>query len=85
MLTKAILCPLVMLGLFLLFPLEPESKKVLFIYGAVPVPSLLTAFSYNNGRSEAACEEASAAVLLSTLLSVLTLPLWAAAGNHFFG
>ena len=83
-LTKAILSPLVMLGLFLLFPLDGESKKVLFMYGAVPVPSLLTAFSYNNGRSEAACEEASAAVLLSTLLSVVTLPLWAAVGEHFF-
>ena len=83
-LTKAILCPLVMLGLFLLFPMEPESKKVLFIYGAVPVPSLLTAFSYNNGRSEEACEEASAAVLLSTLLSVVTLPVWATIGERVF-
>ncbi len=83
-LSKAIVCPLVMLGLFLLFPVDAESKKVLFIYGAVPVPSLLTAFSYNNGRSEESCEEASAAVLLSTLLSVVTLPLWAAVGEHFF-
>ena len=83
-LSKAILCPLLMLGLFLIFPLDPASKRTLFIYGAVPVPSLLTAFSYNNGRSQDACEEASAAVLLSTLLSVVTLPLWAAVGEHFF-
>ena len=83
-LSKAILCPLLMLGLFLIFPLDPASKRTLFIYGAVPVPSLLTAFSYNNGRSQDACEEASAAVLLSTLLSVVTLPIWASVGEHFF-
>ena len=83
-LSKAILSPLVMLGLFLLFPLDGESKRVLFMYGAVPVPSLLTAFSYNNGRSPEACEEASAAVLLSTLLRVATLRVWAAVGEYVF-
>ena len=49
----------------------------------MPVPSLLTAFSYNLGRSEEACQDASAAVLLSTLLSVATLPVWAAVGERF--
>ena len=83
-LSKAILSPLLMLGLFLLYPLDPASKQALFIYGAVPVPSLLTAFSYNNDRGEDACEEASAAVLLSTLLSVATLPLWATVGELVF-
>lgn len=79
-LAKAFLCPLLLLGLFLLFPMDPALKKPLFLYGAVPVPSLITAFSYNQGRSADACEEASAAVLASTLLSVATLPLWAAVG-----
>ncbi|MBR4702449.1 MAG: AEC family transporter [Oscillospiraceae bacterium] len=83
-LSKAILCPALMLLLFLFFPLDPEVKKPLFLYGAVPVPSLLTAFSFNQGRSEEACQDASAAVLLSTLLSVLTLPVWAAVGEHIF-
>jgi predicted permease len=83
-LTKAVVCPLLMLGLFLLFPLESEIKRPLFLYGAVPVPSLLTAFSYNLGRSEETCQDASAAVLLSTLLSVATLPVWAAVGERFF-
>jgi predicted permease len=82
-LTKAIVCPLLLLGLFLLFPLESEIKRPLFLYGAVPVPSLLTAFSYNLGRSEEACQDASAAVLLSTLLSVATLPVWAMVGEKF--
>ncbi len=80
-LTKALLCPALMLILFLFFPLDPAVKRPLFLYGAVPVPSLLTAFSFNQGRSEVACQDASAAVLLSTLLSVVTLPLWAAVGE----
>lgn len=79
-LSKAILCPLLLLGLFLLYPLDSLTKQALFLYGAVPVPSLLTAFSLNQGRSTEACQDASAAVLLSTLLSVLILPLWAAVG-----
>ncbi len=81
-LTKAVVCPLILLGLFLIFPLESEIKRPLFLYGAVPVPSLLTAFSYNLGRSEEACQDASAAVLLSTLLSVATLPVWAMVGER---
>jgi len=83
-LSKAILCPAVMLGLLLLFPLDRGVKLPLFVYGAVPVPSLITAFSYNEGRSQEACEDASAAVLLSTLLSVVTLPLWTAVGEKLF-
>ena len=79
-LIKAILCPLLLLGLFLLFPLDSTTKQALYLYGAVPVPSLLTAFSLNQGRSTEACQDASAAVLLSTLLSVPILPLWAALG-----
>ena len=79
-LSKAILCPLLLLGLFLLYPLDSMTKQALFLYGAVPVPSLLTAFSLNHGRSTEACQDASAAVLLSTLLSVVILPLWAAVG-----
>ena len=79
-LSKAILCPLLLLGLFLLYPLDSMTKQALFLYGAVPVPSLLTAFSLNQGRSTEACQDASAAVLLSTLLSVVILPLWAAVG-----
>ena len=79
-LSKAVLCPLLLLGLFLLYPLDSLTKQALFLYGAVPVPSLLTAFSLNQGRSTGACQDASAAVLLSTLLSVLILPLWASVG-----
>ena len=79
-LSKAVLCPLLLLGLFLLYPLDSMTKQALFLYGAVPVPSLLTAFSLNQGRSTEACQDASAAVLLSTLLSVVILPLWAAVG-----
>ncbi len=79
-LAKAVLCPLLMLALFSLFPLDSTLKQPLFLYGAVPVPSLLTAFSLTQGRSEEACQDASAAVLLSTLLSVATLPLWANLG-----
>ena len=83
-LSKAILCPALLLVLFLLFPLDPAVKRPLFLYGAVPVPSLITAFSYNQGRSEEACQDASAAVLVSTLLSVATLPLWATVGERVF-
>ena len=79
-LAKAILCPVLLLALFYFYPLDSLTKQALFLYGAVPVPSLLTAFSLNEGRSAEACQDASAAVLLSTLLSVLILPVWASVG-----
>lgn len=79
---RAVLSPLLMLVLMLVFPLEAETRQALFLYGAVPVPSLLTTFSVSLGRSDEACQDASAAVLASTLLSVLTLPLWAAVARR---
>ena len=68
--------PAVMLALLLLIPADVHTKQVVFTYAAVPVPSLLTAFSVNAGRTDEACRDASVTVLASTLLSVITLPCW---------
>ena len=68
--------PAVMLVMLLLIPADINTKQVVFTYAAVPVPSLMTAFSVNAGRSDEACRDASVTVLASTLLSVVTLPCW---------
>ena len=80
-LARLLIAPLLVLGLFLLLGVEPELAAPLFLYGALPVPSLMTTFSVSLGRPEAACQDASAAVLASTLLSIVTLPVWAAVGR----
>lgn len=73
---KAVISPLLLYLTLLPFPLESIVKQAIFVYGALPMPSLLTAFSVSLGRSDEACEDASAAVMVSTLLSVLTIPFW---------
>lgn len=78
---KAVISPLLLLATLLFFPLDSFVKQAIFVYGSLPLPSLLTTFSVSLGRSEDACEDASAAVLVSTLLSVVTIPFWTGIGS----
>lgn len=75
-LLRNIIAPAVILLMLLLVPADAQIKQVIFTYAAVPVPSLMTAFSVNAGRSDEACRDASVTVLASTLLSIVTLPCW---------
>ncbi|MGI6013999.1 MAG: AEC family transporter [Oscillospiraceae bacterium] len=64
--------------LFVLFlPIDSQIKHVIAIGSTIPVPSLLTVFTIQYGCSDEMCKFCSTEVFISTLLSVLTLPMWA--------
>ncbi len=73
---KNFIAPAAVMALLLFLPIDTAMKLPMMVYAIAPVPSLLTTFSINVGRSEEACADASAAVLLSTVLCIATLPLW---------
>ena len=62
----------------LLAGLEGELARVAVIFTALPTASLLAAFTIQYDPSRDSQFEAAATVLLSTLLSAFTIPLWAA-------
>lgn len=76
-LVRVALLPALILGLTLLAGLEPELARVAVIFAALPVPSLLAAFTIQYDPDRESQFQAAAAVLLSTLLSAFTIPLWA--------
>lgn len=83
-LCRNIAAPAALLALLTLIPVPAQIKQVIFVYAAVPVPSLMTAFSVSLGRSEDTCRDTSVTVLISTLLGILTLPCWIFASNAVF-
>ena len=76
-LVRNLLLPALILGLTLLAGLEPELARVAVIFAALPVPSLLAAFTIQYDPAQESQFQAAAAVLLSTLLSAFTIPVWA--------
>ena len=68
---KTILMPLVSFALVYFLPLPIEVKKTFFIICACPTASVVLNFSELCGKGQ---REAAASVLLSTILSILTLP-----------
>lgn len=83
-LVRNLLLPALVLALALLAGLEPELAQVAVIFSALPVASLLAAFTIQYDPSQDSQFQAAAAVLLSTLLSAFTIPLWAAVLNVLF-
>ncbi len=75
-LVRNFLAPALVIGVLSVLPVESYITQAVAIYGCVPVPSLITAFAMGAGCSDQICQDCSAGVLLSTLLSILTLPLW---------
>lgn len=75
-LVRNFIAPAVVIGVLYLLPVESYIAQAVAIYGCVPVPSLITAFAMGAGCSDEVCRDCSAGVLISTLLSVLTLPMW---------
>lgn len=68
---KTVLMPLVSFALVYFLPLPIEVKKTFFIICACPTASVVLNFSELCGKGQ---REAAASVLLSTILSILTLP-----------
>lgn len=71
-LIKLIVFPLAMLGITTLLPVEPYIKAALFLLSACPCASVILSLSELIGQGQ---KSAANAVLISTLLSVITLPV----------
>ena len=69
---KTLLMPLLAFAIVYFIPLPIEAKKTLFIICACPTASVVLNFSELCGAGQ---REAAASVLLSTILSIATLPI----------
>lgn len=75
-LVRNLLLPALILGLAVLIGLERELAQVVVMFTALPVASLIAAFTIQYDPDQETQFEAAAAVLLSTILSCVTIPLW---------
>ena len=75
-LVRNLLLPALILGLSLLIGLEAQLAQVVVMFTALPVASLTAAFTIQYDPDQENQFEAAAAVLLSTTLACLTIPLW---------
>lgn len=75
-LVRNLLLPALILGLTLLIGLERELARVVVMFTALPIASLIAAFTIQYDPDEESQFESAAAVLLSTALACLTIPLW---------
>ncbi|MDD2956780.1 MAG: hypothetical protein PHD67_10805, partial [Oscillospiraceae bacterium] len=66
--------PAVFFFLTRLLPLDPTLSNIVVIYAALPVASLLAAFTIRYDPDSQF--ESAGSVLISTLLSAVTIPLW---------
>ena len=84
-LLRNLLMPLITLPVVYFLPLDPAVAKIILIYAALPVASMLNAFTieYDAGEPEAILESAGS-VFYSTLLCAVTIPLWAQAAELLF-
>ena len=84
-LLRNVLMPLLTLPILYLLPLDPAVAKTVVIYTALPVASMLNAFTiqYDPGEPEAILESAGS-VFYSTLLCAVTIPLWAQVAELLF-
>lgn len=76
-LVRNLLIPALFLGLSLLIGLDKELAQMVVIFAALPVASLIAAFTIQYDPDQETQFEAAAAVLLSTLFAAITIPLWA--------
>ncbi len=76
-LVRNLLIPALVLGVSLLVGLERELTQLVVIFAALPVASLLAAFTIQYDPDQETQFEAAAAVLLSTIFAAVTIPLWA--------
>ncbi len=83
-LLRDLLAPAVTLAVLWLLPIDPMIKKVVVLYAALPCAGMLATYTIQFNPNPEARLEASSAILLSTLLSVATIPLWAAVLDRVF-
>lgn len=81
---RNILLPAMTLALCLLFRLEADLAHVVVIFATLPVASLMAAFTIQYDPAQESQFHAAAAVLMSTLFSAVTIPVWSVLLAHFF-
>ena len=64
------------LGLSVLIGLEKELAQVVVRFTALPMASLIAAFTIQYDPDQETQFEAAAAMFLSTVLACVTIPLW---------
>lgn len=84
-LLRNMLMPAITILILYLLPVDPAVAKIVVVYSALPVASMLNAFAiqYDPGEPEAILESAGS-VFYSTLLCAVTIPLWAQLAEMFF-
>ena len=83
-LMRNLVMPALVLGLVFLLHLDGLIAQLLVVYAALPVPSLLVAFTIQYDPAPISRMESAATVFLSTLLSAITVPLWAGVAQALF-
>lgn len=81
---RNILLPAISLALVLLCGLKKELAQIVVMFAALPIATMTAAYVIQYDPDENSHFEAAAAVLLSTVLSALTIPLWAALLTVFY-
>lgn len=76
-LIRNLLIPAVTTSIIYFIPLEPLLAKVVVIYSALPVASMLTAFTIEYCPEPKAKLQSAGYMLISILLGVVTIPIWA--------
>lgn len=84
-LLRNVLMPTITILILYLLPIDPAVAKIVAVYSALPVASMLNAFTiqYDSDEPEAILESAGS-VFYSTLLCAVTIPLWAQLAETLF-
>ncbi len=82
-LLRNLLLPALTLGIMKLLPVDPLVAKIVVIYSALPVASLLSAFTLQYSPEPQAVLEGSGSVFFSILACSVTIPMWAQLADYF--
>ncbi len=75
-LLRNLVMPAITLGIMYFLPVDPLVAKTVVIYAALPVASLLAAFTIQYDPDPQACLESAGSVFLSIMFFTVTIPLW---------
>ena len=81
-LIRNLICPLIMLVVMALLPLDPNLRMAVLIYVACPVANLTSVYAIQHDMEPALCARAT---LLSTILFAATIPFIIWLGQLVYG
>lgn len=81
---RNILIPVLTIAIMYFIPVDPLVAKIVVIYAALPVASLLAAFTIQYDPDPEARLESSGSVFFSILVCSITIPLWAQLAEYLF-